>query len=379
MALRRKNKTARKITLKNIVLLLLAAVLAVEVIVTGVSTFTLKEGTRPASLSMTRIVDANCLTCITVGSLSDPIKNDANVNLGDVKSLEFSTLDAKALIMKYNITKIPALVVTGEFKKDNVVSLWGHLGGKMLTDAVIIEANPPYVDTSTSKEVGLVSVTYLTDPACTVCVNLTGVVTSFEQVGMKISGINTIDFASPEGQKEILDHSIQHIPALVFSNDIVAYPQIAQYLAQINSTERNGSYALHATNPPYLDLSQNKVVGLVNVILLNDSSCANCYDVNLHLQILDRFAVKILNTTTIDVSSSDGQNLISKYNITKVPTLLISSDAALYPNLDSVWSQVGTVASDGEYVFRTTEVMGIYHNLQTGKIINPQANQTSGQ
>lgn len=375
-----RGKTASsKITLKNIVLIALAAVLAVEVFVTGTTINSFHESTRPASLSMVRIVDANCLTCTTVGSLSDPIKNNSNVNLGDLKTLEFSSLDAKALIMKYNITKIPALVVTGEFKKDNVVSIWGQMNGRMLSDAVIIEANPPYIDVSTSQEVGLVSVTYLIDSSCTVCVNLTGVVLAFEQAGMKVSNMKTIEFTSQQGQQEISDHNIQHIPALVFSNDITAYPQIIQLFAQLNATERNGSFAFHATDPPYLDLSTNKVVGLVNVILLNDNSCKTCYDPTLHLQILDRFGVKVLNTTTIDINSTDGQNLISKYNITKVPTLLVSPEGSLYQNFNSVWPQVGTIASDGWYIFRSTEVMGIYHDISTGKIINPQTNQTTTQ
>jgi hypothetical protein len=374
---KRKEKISR-INLKNIVLIALFAIFSVQVIVTASTIYSIRESTRPALLSMVRIVDANCLTCTTVGSLSDPIKNNSDVKLGDVKTLEFSSLDAKALIMKYNITRVPALIVSGEFKKDNVVSIWGQLGARMLPDAVIIEANPPYVDTSNSQEVGLVSVTYLVDSSCTVCVNLTGVVNTLEQGGMAVSKITTIEYTSPQGQQEILNHDIKHIPALVFSNDIAAYPQIVQLFAQINATERNGSYALHATDPPYLDLTQNKVVGLVNVILLNDSSCKTCYDLNLHLQILARFNVQISNTQNIDISSTDGQNLLSKYNITKVPTLLVSPDAVLYQNLNAVWPQVGTVASDGWFVFRSAEVMGIYHELSTGKIINPQ-NSTQSQ
>jgi len=62
-----------------------------------------------------------------------------------------------------------------------------------------------------------------------------------------------------------------------------------------------------------------------------------------------------------------------KYNITKVPALLVSPDAKYYQNLNTAWAEVGTIAPDGWYIFRSTEVMGIYKNLLTGQIVNPQA------
>ena len=359
----RRKTESRKITLKNIVLIALAAVLAVEVLVTGQTTYSLRESTRPADLTLTRIVDANCLSCTTVGSLSDPITNNTNAKINSVKTLEFSTLDAKALIMKYNITKFPAVIVTGEFKKENVVSLWGNMEGRMLTDAVVIEANPPYVDVTSSNEVGLVSVTYLVDPSCTLCFNVSQVTTLFEQQGMVVANTKTIDYTSSRGQQDIVDYNIQRIPAVIFSNDVNYYPQLHQFVSSLNATEKNGSFAFHAVVPPYLDLSQNKVVGLVNVILLNDSSCANCYNVTAHLQILQSFGLQVVNITNYDINSTDGQSLISKYNITKVPTMLISPDAKYYQNLNTVWPQVGTVASDGWYVFRSAEQMGIYRNI----------------
>jgi hypothetical protein len=369
---KRKIKTgSNKLTFKNIILIALAAVLLGELLVTAQTIFSTQEGMRPANLNLVRIVDANCVSCTTVGSLSNAIENNTNAKISDIKTLEFSSLDAKALIMKYNITKIPAVVVTGEFKKDNIVSLWGQLNGRMLTDAVVLEAQPPYVDAQTTNEVGLVSVTYVVDSSCTICGNLTGVVNLFQQQGMAVSGTQTIEYSSSEGQKAIQDYSIQRIPAVVFSNDIAAYPAIQQLLLSLNSTERNGSYAFHTTTPPYLDIAQNQIVGKVNVILLNDSSCITCYDVTQHLQILQRFGVYVSNSTIIDVNSTEGQSLIAKYNITKVPTLLISPDAKYYNTLNAAWQPVGTVASDGWYIFNSTEVMGIYKNLATGQIVNP--------
>jgi len=358
-----KSKKVRKITLKSVVLIALAAVLTGEVLITAQTIYSIKESTRPASLTLTRIVDANCFTCTTIGSLSDPITSNQNIKVDNLQTLEFSSLDAKALIMKYSITKIPAVIVTGEFKKDNIVSLWGSMNGRMLQDAVVLEANPPYIDATSSKEVGLVSVTYLVDPSCTVCFNISSVTALFEQQGMKVANTTTLDYSSSEGQKDIADYNVQRIPAVIYSNDVNSYPQVHQVISSLNATERNGSFAFHAINPPYLDLAQNKVVGLVSAVLLNDSACTNCYDVNQHLQILQRFGVTTVNITRYDVNSTEGQGLVTKYNIKEVPTLLISPDVKYYQSLNTVWSPVGTVESDGWYVFRNASVMGTYRNI----------------
>jgi len=44
--------------------------------------------------------------------------------------------------------------------------------------------------------------------------------------------------------------------------------------------------------------------------------------------------------------------LITKYKIISVPTVLMSPEADQYTNLKGVWKNVGTIESDGWYVFR---------------------------
>jgi len=80
--------------------------------------------------------------------------------------------------------------------------------------------------------------------------------------------------------------------------------------------------------------------------------------------------VKTVSEDTYDISSPQGKDLIAKYNITKAPTLLISPEAKAYDTLTQVWTEVGTVESDGWYVFRATEQMGNYTDLLTNQVMN---------
>ena len=72
----------------------------------------------------------------------------------------------------------------------------------------------------------------------------------------------------------------------------------------------------------------------------------------------------------LDIANDEGKDLISKYNIGFVPTLILSKDAGNYPALVQVWGQVGSVEGDGTFVFREIKAIkdSIYKDLTTNKI-----------
>ena len=59
--------------------------------------------------------------------------------------------------------------------------------------------------------------------------------------------------------------------------------------------KKNQNYILSSPSPPYKDLTQNKIIGLVDLTMLTDDSCSNCYDVNTNKQILAGFGMKIIS------------------------------------------------------------------------------------
>ena len=69
-------------------------------------------------------------------------------------------------------------------------------------------------------------------------------------------------------------------------------------------------------NHTYVNLKENKIVGLVGLTILTDDSCDECYDpAVIHKPILTRMGVTFDNENTVDVSSLEGQMLINKYDI----------------------------------------------------------------
>ncbi len=204
-----------------------------------------EELTRPAKLLITTIT-ADCADCFDVSSIIRAIKT-LNVEV-DEKSVDLS--NAKELIEKYNIKKVPTIIISGEVEKSGLIKLWTSLG----------------------------------------------------------------------------------------------------------TLESDGSLVLR-TGSPFVNISTGKVYGRVELIYLNYSLCQNCYDVTEHKNILRNLGLVITKEKNVEANTDEGKALIEKYNITKVPTVLLSPDAKYYITVQSIWNRVGTIESDGWHVFRNMNAL----------------------
>lgn len=335
---------------------------------------------QPAKLELIKIAASSCQQCFDIDSVIESLKK-SNVNITSEKTIEFSSEDAKQLIDKYNIEKLPTVVVMGEVNKSNIVNLWNQNWYVEMKDGTQVlvfysAVKPPYSDANGNIK-GLVSLTHMIDNSCPKCADLTQIISFFRQNGVVFSGEKTIDYSSSEAKDLIVKFGVREIPALIISKDILDYEAITQVWDQLNATEKEGFYALHTTVPPYRDLATGKIVGLVSVIYLNDSACTSCYDVQVNKVILERnFGLAIINETNVDISSDSGKTLLKQYNITKVPIVLASPDANAYSVFVQVWIQVGDVAKDGWYIMRRPEALGTYKDLSTRQVVPPR--QQSG-
>ena len=332
---------------------------------------------QPAKLELIKIAASSCPDCFGIDSVIDGLKK-SNVNVTSERALDFSSNEAKQFIMQYKIEKLPTVIVLGEVNKSSVVNLWNQNWQAEMKDgtrvSVVYSAvSPPYVDATNGAIKGLVDLTHIVDQSCPNCADLAQVINFFKQQSVKFSSEKTVDYNSSEGKDLISKFGVREVPALIVSKDILDYSAIAQVWNQLNATEKQGFYALHTTIPPYRDLATNKIVGLVSVIYLNDSSCTSCYNVQVNKQILQRnFGAVIVNETTVDISSDPGKALLKQYNITKVPIMVASPDAVAYTTFVQVWPQVGNVANDGWYIMRKPETLGTYKDLSTGQVVTPQ-------
>ncbi len=335
---------------------------------------------QPAKIELIKITASSCPDCFNVDSVIESLRK-SNVNVTSERSVDFSSQEANQLIEQYKIEKLPTVIVLGEVNESTIVSQWNQDWQVEIKDgrevSVVYSAvTTPYVDINGNIK-GLVSLTHIIDQACSDCADLSQVISFFEKQNVKFSTKRTIDYTSSDARDLIANLGVQKIPAMIISKDILDYKDISEVWDQLNATEKNGFYALHTIAPPYRDLAKNKIEGLVTVIYLNDSTCTNCYDVQVNKRIIERnLGLVISNGTFVDISSDAGKKLIKQHNITKVPIMLASPEANLYTLFVHVWPQVGTLENDGWYVMRKPEVLGTYKDLETGQVV--QNEETSG-
>ncbi len=335
------------------------------------------EVVRPAELKLLKIVASSCKQCFEINDIVAEIKQN-NVKILNEKTVEFNSEEGRNLIIKYNIQKIPTIVITGELDKSSELQqYWSEKGTYTDNNETVLITNiePPYFDLNKKKVVGLVSVVSIVDSECKECSSMNDVLSAFRASNVEITSAKSVEYDSEEGKELISKYNIRRIPTLVISAEIKEYENIASVLPRLNATEVDGNYALHTNTVPYLDLNTKKVVGLATLTLLSDSSCTECYNVSLHKSIIPNFGVVVTKEFSYDVSSSDGKKIVNKYNITKIPTIILSSESKEYPNFVQVWDSVGTREPDGSFVFRRTEVMGIYKDLSSNEIVRPSEQQ----
>ena len=316
-------------------------------------------------------IEADCKECTPITNLLSTIKS-AKLNI--TKSLTLLSTDAHSqqLITEYSIKKLPTIIVTGEIGKVQLADA----GFTKVNDALVYtNVAPPYLDLASSQVKGLVSVTLVNVSSCKICSDLMPVVQQLGKI-VTVSNFKLVDSSSAEGQALVQQYSMARLPGLLLSSDIKEYTTAAQ-IAKAGTAKQDGVIALGA-NAPYINTSTGKVAGATQMILLNDSTCATCYDLNIHLAILrNNYHVFMDPIRTVDVNSPEGQALVAKYNIKAAPTFLLSGDVAPYDALRNVWPTVGTVESDGTYVFRTMSAIAgrPYKDLTTGNVVQNAVQQ----
>lgn len=333
-----------------------------------------KEAARPANVKLTKITVPNCTDCFNVDDAIATLKKQ-NVTVAEEKALAFDSDEGKSLIKSLSVSKVPTYVFTGEVNKSNLEGFVKSSGEVKNDTFVFTKVTPLFVDTATGKEMGKVVATILTDPACTQCVDPKLTVEAYKKAGIKITDQKVISWNSLEGQQIISQYKITKVPTFLLSSDVDFYDSVKANWTRIGTIEQDKTYVARNLFLPYRDLGEGQIVGLVDVIYLTDFTCSNCYDpFKVQKPILTQgYGVGLRSERTVDVNSSEGQSLKNKYKITQVPTIILSPDVDQYVNLKNVWKNVGTVESDGWYVFSGMQQLGgvVYKDLSNNQIIRP--------
>ncbi len=342
---------------------------------------TAKESVRPANIKIIKITTPSCVDCFDIDSAIAILKQQ-NIAMGEEKSIAFDSDEAKSLIEQLDIKKVPTYLIIGEIAKSNITEFFKANGDIKNDTFVFTKISPLFIDTQTKKKVGQVFATILADSSCQYCTNPKIVIEEFKEAGIKITNQKELQWYSWEGQQLIEKYNIIKVPTFLLSADADAYDILKANWSQIGTVEKDKTYVMRNVPPPYRDLSKNQILGLVDLVYITDATCSDCYKPEvLQKEILTKaFRIGINSERKIDINSEEGKALKQKYNLSVIPTVLLSPGVDQYTNLKNIWKSVGTVEKDGWYIFREMKQLGgaIYKDLTTDKIIRPATQPAEG-
>ncbi len=235
----------------------------------------------------------------------------------------------------------------------------------------------PIPETPTPVPLPLVARTELADANCSLCFNISmaseGIASNAARLGVRFGNTGRVDVNSTEGRRLIAAYNITKIPTLLVSGET---SQAVKLLAAWNGSgtlEPDGTLVLREVYPPYIDLTNGSLEGNVTVIGILYEPCTSCYDVGFFPSALEvRYGVHVAKVMNYSFNTTEWNATVAKYNITKVPAVIISPELALYPGVEQIWVQeLGTKEPDGWFVFRTMNVSGaIYYDLVSNTTVH---------
>lgn len=316
-----------------------------------------------------------CPDCNSTATLAVQVQQflnmSLNISVNAPRVLSSSSADGQGLIAKYNITKLPVLIITGNLSDQSFLTQWSPSIGTVESDGVLVSRSiyPPYYDLPSGTVVGKVTGIAILPSNCEKCVNGSQYLASLEGGSFAVffSNKTILNENDAQAQSLIAKFNVTELPTVILDSGITAYPFYAQQILPVG-TYQDGWYVLREVHPPYLELPSNSVRGLVDVAYLKNSSCANCTNIT---QIGDSLAqmigISINSTTEYEIGSAEGAALAKKYSITKIPTVLYSPELSRYPQVSTWWtSQNNTIESDGWFVFRTVDQLNqTYQNISS--------------
>lgn len=339
-----------------------------------------KEEARAADIKLTKITTPNCTDCFNLDTAISTLKKQ-NVSVGEEKAVTSDSSEGQGLIKQFGIKRLPTYIVTGDISKKTIEGFVKNNGEIKNKTFIFTKVTPVFIDAVTKKEMGKVTVTILTDPTCTQCTDPKLTVEAYKKAGVKITDEKEIAWNSAEGQLLISQYKITKLPTFILSSDIDYYDIVKSNWSRIGTVESDKTYIARSLFLPYRD-TEKGLLGLVDLIYLTDAACTDCYKPEVtQKNILARgYGVGIRSERAVDINSAEGQNLVAQYKITKEPTVLLSPDVEQYTGLKNVWKSVGTVESDGWYIFREMKQLGeiVYKDLATNQVVGkPQANKVN--
>ncbi len=172
---------------------------------------------------------------------------------------------------------------------------------------------------------------------------------------------------SSEANDLIARYKITKLPTIIVTGEVEQKSSVLSALTKLGATKADDGYIISALAPPYYDIASQKVIGYLELTYLLDSSCTSCQNITSFSMQLKQSGIPIKKEDRVERTSSQGMALISKYNLSGVPTIILRGDVGAYAILAQAWPQIGSVEKDGAYVLRTLSAP--YYSIQKQRIV----------
>lgn len=209
-----------------------------------------------------------------------------------------------------------------------------------------------------------IKLTKITASSCAECFNIDNAISILKTQNVKVDSEKTVEFNSPEGVSLIKKLGIKRLPAYTLTGEI-GKKNFEDFVKK-NGTIKDDTFIFTQVNPVFIDSASQEPQGKVTVTYLLDSSCTQCVDPRVTGATFKESGIVITGQNEIEWDSVEGQDLISTYQITKLPTFILSSEINAYDNVKANASRIGTFQPDGTLVARNLNLP--YRDLEKGQI-----------
>lgn len=215
-------------------------------------------------VTLTHILDESCPQCVDLSQVISFFKQQ-NVKFSSEKTIDYDSPEAKDLIAKFGVQKVPALIISKDILDYSAIAqVWDQLNATEKQGFFALHTTaPPYRDLATNKTEGLVRVIYLKDDSCTNCYDVIVNRQILERnFGLVIANETTADISSAAGKALLKQYNITKAPIMLASPDASLYTAFVQVWPQVGDVANDGWFVMRKPEVlgTYKDLSSGQVI-----------------------------------------------------------------------------------------------------------------------
>lgn len=186
-----------------------------------------------------------CENCFDLEPFKEFFKQN-DVSEEQFSEYDYDSFSGRKLVKKYEITRVPTVIVSGNVYSYSFMSdLLDNIGEMRKNSFVVTRLQPPYIDIETEEVRGLFDVIYLDDTSCEDCYDVKLNDDVFERLGLFHPENQTeIDITDKQGQLLIEVYGIEAIPTVILKGDLDAYDSLLDIWSQVGTVEDDGVYIL---------------------------------------------------------------------------------------------------------------------------------------